>query len=283
MKIIQLSDTHISQLGGVTADNLQKFITLINDINPTLVVHSGDIAILDPDNNGDREFAKQLLQGIQAPLRVIPGNHDVGERPENAWAGLVVTPERLNAFTSTFGPDHWLELAGNWAVIGLNSEIMGSGLPEEDAQWAWLETIAAEVGERPALIFTHKPVFNPYPQLTEHNIAIPDESRRRLLDALTGVTLAGFGSGHLHEYAVSTQQIDGTEAVVVSAPATGFAHGGLGGPALAQLGIVEYQLGEGEKRGAVQPFFRNLATLTEVPPTEIAEFTAALDHLGVTL
>ncbi|MCU1481779.1 MAG: hypothetical protein JWQ19_2565 [Subtercola sp.] len=283
MKIIQLSDTHISQLGGATAENLTKFITLINDIDPTLVVHSGDIAILDPDNRGDRAFAHELLQGIQAPLRVIPGNHDVGERPENAWAGLVVTPERLNAFTSTFGPDHWLELVGEWAVIGLNSEIMGSGLPEEHAQWVWLETVVAQVGDRPALVFTHKPVFNPYPQLTEHNIAIPEESRRRLLDVLAGVRLTGFGSGHLHEYAVSTQHIGDAEAVVVSAPATGFAHGGLGGPALAQLGIVEYLLGEGAQRGSVQPFFRNLATLTEVPPTDIAEFAAALEQLGVTL
>lgn len=280
MKIVQLSDTHISHLGGATTENLRAFVDLINAINPTFVVHSGDVAILDPDQADDREAARELLAGIQAPLRVLPGNHDVGERPDNAWAGLVVTPERLAAFESTFGPDHWLELVGDWAVIGLNSEIMGSGLAEEEAQWEWLATLPEQIGTRPTLIFSHKPVWNPYPEVTEHNIAIPDESKTRLLAALDGVTLAALGSGHLHHYAVATETNGDAEILTVSAPATGFAHAGLGGTALAQQGIVEYQLGEA---GAVRPFFRNLTTLVEIAPTEIPEFSAALEELGVSL
>jgi 3',5'-cyclic AMP phosphodiesterase CpdA len=280
VKIVQLSDTHISHLGGATTENLRAFVDLINAINPTFVVHSGDVAILDPDQADDREAARELLAGIQAPLRVLPGNHDVGERPDNAWAGLVVTPERLAAFESTFGPDHWLELVGDWAVIGLNSEIMGSGLAEEEAQWEWLATLPAQIGTRPTLIFSHKPVWNPYPEVTEHNIAIPDESKTRLLAALDGVTLAALGSGHLHHYAVATETHGDAEILTVSAPATGFAHAGLGGTALAQQGIVEYQLSE---EGAVRPFFRNLTTLVEIAPTEIPEFSAALEELGVSL
>ncbi len=280
MKIVQLSDTHISHLGGATTENLRAFVDVINAINPTFVVHSGDVAILDPDQAEDREAARELLAGIQAPLRVLPGNHDVGERPDNAWAGLVVTPERLAAFESTFGPDHWLEFVGDWAVIGLNSEIMGSGLAEEEAQWEWLATLPAQIGTRPTLIFSHKPVWNPYPEVTEHNIAIPDESKTRLLAALDGVTLAALGSGHLHHYAVATETHGDAEILTVSAPATGFAHAGLGGTALAQQGIVEYQL---SAAGAVRPFFRNLTTLVEIAPTEIPEFSAAQEELGVSL
>lgn len=280
MKIVQLSDTHISHRGGATTENLRAFVDLINAINPTFVVHSGDVAILDPDQADDREAARELLAGIQAPLRVLPGNHDVGERPDNAWAGLVVTPERLAAFESTFGPDRWLELVGDWAVIGLNSEIMGSGLAEEEAQWEWLATLPAQIGTRPTLIFSHKPVWNPYPEVTEHNIAIPDESKTRLLTALDGVTLAALGSGHLHRYAVATETHGDAEILTISAPATGFAHAGLGGTALAQQGIVEYQLGD---TGTVRPFFRNLTTLVEIAPTEIPEFSAALEELGVSL
>lgn len=283
MKIIQLSDTHISHLGGATTENLRQFVDLINAINPTFVVHSGDVAILDPDNAEDRETARELLAGIQAPLRVLPGNHDIGERPENAWAELVVTEERVAAFEQTFGDDHWLELVGDWAVLGLNSEIMGSGLAAEEAQWAWLETVPAQIGVRPTLIFSHKPVWNPYPQVVEHNIAIPDASKDRLLATLAGVTIAAFGSGHLHQYAVAVETVGERDVLTVSAPATGFAHAGLGGTALAQQGIVEYVLGDGAQVAEVRPFFRNLASLVEVPPTELPEFTAALDALGVTL
>ncbi|MFP3464043.1 metallophosphoesterase family protein [Leifsonia sp. SIMBA_070] len=283
MKIVQLSDTHISHLGGATTENLQRFVALINDIRPTFVVHSGDVAILDPDNAEDREAAREILAGIQAPLRVLPGNHDVGERPENAWADIQVTSERVRAFSSTFGPDHWVETVGDWAVVGLDSEIMGSGLPEEEEQWGWIESLPALIGARPTLLFSHKPVWNPYPAVTEHNISIPDASRDRLLSALADVDVAAFGSGHLHQYAVTQEAVGGREVLAVSAPATGFAHAGLGGSALAQQGIVEYVLGEGDGAGSVRPFFRNLATLTEVPPTEIPEFASALDALGVSL
>ncbi|WP_431279162.1 metallophosphoesterase family protein [Leifsonia poae] len=72
MKIVQLSDTHISHLGGATTENLKQFVDLINKINPTFVVHSGDVAILDPDNGADREAARELLAGIQAPCVFCP-------------------------------------------------------------------------------------------------------------------------------------------------------------------------------------------------------------------
>jgi hypothetical protein len=201
--------------------------------------------------------------------------------PENAWAGLAVTSDRVDAFTATFGPDHWLELVGDWAVVGPNSEIMGSGLDEEEAQWAWLATLPEQIGMRPTIVFSHKPVWNPYPQVTEHNIAIPEASKDRLLALLAGVRLTAVGSGHLHHYAVETETIGETEVLTVSARATGFAHAALGGNTLQQQGIVEYVLGEGT--GSARPFFRNLATLIEVPPVEIPEFSAALDALGVTL
>ncbi|WP_431279163.1 metallophosphoesterase family protein [Leifsonia poae] len=194
-----------------------------------------------------------------------------------------MTTERVAAFESTFGPDHWLELVGDWAIVGFDSEIMGSGLPEEEAQWAWLESLPAQIGDRPTIAFSHKPVWNPYPAITEHNIAIPDESKDRLLTAFAGIKLAAFGSGHLHHYSVVTETHGDAQVLTVSAPATGFAHAGLGGPALAQQGIVEYVLGAGGATDAVRPYFRNLATIVEVPPTDIPEFTSALNALGVTL
>lgn len=281
MKIVQLSDTHISRLGGATTDNLEKVVELINRINPAFVVHSGDVAILDPDDEEDRAAAARVLAGIRAPLRVLPGNHDVGEGMGNAWAGLVTTSERLAAFGAVFGDDHWLEIVGDWAVIGLNSEIMGSGMPEEDAQWAWLESVPEQVRDRPALVFTHKPVWNPYPVDSDHNIAIPATARERLLRTLVDVDVKGFGNGHLHHYALSTRTTLRGETTAITAPATGFAGetAHLPGNGIAQQGIVEYQLD-----GTVMtPRFRSLSNLVEVAPLAIPEFTAALDALGVTL
>ena len=143
MRIVQISDTHLSHLGGPTNDNLERLIPFVNDqLRPDLVVHSGDVLIADPDSAADRAAARELLSGITAPLRVVPGNHDVGEPGDEPWGGLGTTSARVAAFAGAFGPDHWLEL-GDYAVIGLNSEVLSTGLPEEQAQWDWLETVPA--------------------------------------------------------------------------------------------------------------------------------------------
>ncbi|MFV0532122.1 MAG: metallophosphoesterase family protein [Cumulibacter sp.] len=282
MKIVQLTDTHISSRGGATTDNLEKFVELINQIDPVFVVHTGDVAILDPDNDQDRRAADKILQGINAPLRVLPGNHDVGEGMGNAWAGIVTTPERLVGFQAVFGEDRWLEIVGEWALIGFNSEIMGSGMAEETAQWEWLETLPAQIGNRPTLVFCHKPVWNPYEEESlEHNIAIPTAARDRLLEVLADVDVKGFGSGHLHHFALNTRPTAKGEATTITAPATGFAGDpeNVPGRGVAQQGIVEYAL-DGRDLTAL---FRNLANLAEGPAIDIPEFQAALDDLGVTI
>ncbi|MHA7200212.1 metallophosphoesterase family protein [Arthrobacter alkaliphilus] len=74
MRLVQISDTHVSHRGGATNENFQKIARFINEqLKPDAVVHSGDIMILDPDNVADRSAAKELLGLIDAPLFVIPG------------------------------------------------------------------------------------------------------------------------------------------------------------------------------------------------------------------
>jgi hypothetical protein len=105
MRIVQISDTHLSHLGGIPTRNLQRLITFINEeLRPDLVVHSGDVLILDPDSAADRHAARDLLDQISAPLRVVPGNHDVGEPGDRPWGGLGVTSTRVTAFAGVFGP-----------------------------------------------------------------------------------------------------------------------------------------------------------------------------------
>ena len=49
MRIVQLSDTHISHLGGVPAANMSLLTSYINnELRPDLVVHTGDVVIANP-------------------------------------------------------------------------------------------------------------------------------------------------------------------------------------------------------------------------------------------
>lgn len=73
----------------------------------------------------DRSCARLAHEAFRAPLRFLSGNHDVGEPGEGPWMGLVVASERVRAHRDAFGPDRFLELADSWAVVGLNSELLG--------------------------------------------------------------------------------------------------------------------------------------------------------------
>ena len=86
MRIVQISDTHLSHRGGIGNRNFEELAAFINDqLRPDLVVHTGDVSILDPDSDADRAAARELLKLISAPLRVLPGNHDVGEPGDAPW------------------------------------------------------------------------------------------------------------------------------------------------------------------------------------------------------
>ena len=103
MRIIQFSDTHISHLGGVGYANAERLVDYLNEVAaPELAINTGDVVILDPDAADDRDAAIRIHERIQAPLRVLPGNHDVGECARDPWRGLGVTSERVQAFRSAW-------------------------------------------------------------------------------------------------------------------------------------------------------------------------------------
>lgn len=257
MKIVQITDTHISHLGGTTNDNLLKIIEFINnDLLPDFIVHTGDVSVLSPDVPEDRATAKALLAGLDAPVRVLPGNHDVGETFENAWAGLHATSERVDAFVADFGADRWVEIVGDYAVLGFNSEILGADFVHAEEQWAWLETVPSLVGDRPTFVFCHKPFFAPIPGEQAHQMSIPVDLFARFQKAISGVTVVAWGSGHLHRYQLDRQG----DAWAVSAPAVAFTGGDPTSlPGLHQLGVVEYVVED----GSVMPYFRTIPDLVE--------------------
>ena len=184
----------------------------------------------------------------------------------------------MAAFAGVFGPGHWLETVGEYAVIGLSSEIMSSGLPEEQAQWDWLETVPGQVGDRPVLVFCHKPVWPSRPGPEEDAVAIPGAERYRLLRILAGLDVKIFANGHLHQFTIGQYG----SALTVTAPSVAFAKretGDVTGPGLQQVGVVEYT-GEG---GDVGVFFRSVPGLTEGSIHDVEQALITAEQIGVTL
>jgi 3',5'-cyclic AMP phosphodiesterase CpdA len=280
VRIVQLSDTHISHLGGVPAGNMSLLADHINhDIRPDLVVHTGDVVIADPDSGPDRDAAKALLARIDAPLLVLPGNHDVGESADSPWQDLAVTSERIAAFTSAWGQDRFLATGSaatrsdNWVFIGINSERLGSGLPEEREQWDWLADAAGQARSKSVMLFLHKPLW--FPTGSQSGITVPVADRERLVALFADARLRVVSNGHLHRFRRAFQG----EILAVWAPSMTFAvtaDPGRGLEGESAPGIVEYRIEDDDVQ----------AELRQVPGTgavsdvlAMPEFTAALAEI----
>ena len=243
MRVIQFSDTHISHLGGLGHGNTERLVEFLNDVaRPDLVVNTGDVVILDPDSEPDRDAAMRIHERIDAPLRVLPGNHDVGECAPEPWQGIGVNSRRVRGFRSAWGSDRFVLFgdassdAEEWAFVGINSELCGSGLPEEDEQWAWLADVAAEATGRSVMLFLHKPLA--IDDGARDNVTVSAAVRERLLGAFRGADLRVVANGHVHRY----RQVSDGELLTVWAPSLSFSP--TAEPALrfepGTAGVVEY-------------------------------------------
>jgi 3',5'-cyclic AMP phosphodiesterase CpdA len=275
LRIIQFSDAHISHLGGLGHGNTERLVDYLNDAaEPDLVVNTGDVVLLDPDATEDRDAAMRIHERIDAPLRVLPGNHDVGECAPEPWRGIAVTSRRVQGFRSAWGSDRFVLFgdaardAEGWAFVGINSELCASGLPEEDEQWAWLADVAAEAAGRSVMLFLHKPLV--IDDGTRESVTVTAASRDRILGTFRDAELRVVANGHVHRYRRST---DG-DVMTVWAPSLSFSPAAEPhlkfGPGTA--GIVEYSV-RGRQVGArfvEVPGIKGVAdffTLPEVEPS----------------
>jgi 3',5'-cyclic AMP phosphodiesterase CpdA len=276
MKIVQVSDTHLTRRGGVTEHNFNEIVAFVNDVlRPDLVVHTGDAVVLDPDALDDHRHARDLVARFAAPVRVVPGNHDIGDGGVHPWKGIGVSEERVAAFESLWGPDRWHHDLDGWTVLGLNSEVLGSGLHREAEQWRWLEsTIAALPADRPVLVFLHKPVWPAIEGPTDHQVDVGDAPRARLLDLFGRLTVKAVGSGHLHRY---RQTVRGGTTEVWAPSTAGLARAvdDRLPAALHQLGVVEYECDGAE----VQVRFRAPVGLVEGDLPGVPELAVAMAEI----
>ncbi len=76
LRIVHISDTHITRFGMHLPDMLDKCLSIISELDPKpdVIIHSGDITdngVLD-----DYELACQKLRAISHEILFTPGNHD---------------------------------------------------------------------------------------------------------------------------------------------------------------------------------------------------------------
>ncbi len=154
--IAQISDTHVVESAddpSLIVDNngrLAKAVVSLNSEGATLdaVLASGDL--VNDGNQAQYERLAELLDPLQSPLLVLPGNHDDVELLRSHFGG---TP------WADTGHGSWVSPVGAATLVGIDTTH-----PERDGGWvddarlAWLDaTLASASGS--VVVAMHHPPF----------------------------------------------------------------------------------------------------------------------------
>jgi alkaline phosphatase D len=196
--ILQLSDAHLSPRNTLFRGNLARIRDAVAATPLDLIVATGDLSLDGADRDEDLALAAQLHRDFPAPLLALPGNHDVGSHAHTMPRQPIDTA-RMDRFRAHLGAGHGLVDLPGWLVVGLNSEIMGTGHDEETAQAAFIAEAATAAGERRIALFLHKPVFVTEPEDPTFDYwSVPPHARAALAPLLDHPGLRLVASGHLH-------------------------------------------------------------------------------------
>lgn len=257
LDIVQVSDIHLSPTHAWFQDNWDVFVDEMHANPPDFVFVTGDVCVNGPDRDWEFAFARQQLGRLPVRWRAIPGNHDAGDTPPDERNNHPLTEPLRATFHRHIDADWWAEDLANWRFIGLNAQLIDSGLPSEPQQWAFLEQALADAGDRRLAIWVHKPLFVREPtDQGRHLTALFPEGHARLLALCARHGVALVGSGHLHRF--RRQKIGATR--LVWAPATAFLMGGRKLPGAARLGYMRYRFARAgfTARLVEPPLFLNL-------------------------
>ncbi len=170
-----VTDTHI---GGTGADeDLQRTVNDINAIDSlAFVIISGDVTEFGSDS--ELLLAKEILDGLNKPWYIIPGNHDT------KWS-----ESGANSFRRVFGAEAFVFRHNGWLMVGTNSGPnmrMGPGqIPRENI--VWLDSVLNVPANRELKVIS----VNHYPLDSGLNNWYELTDRLRRLD--TRLALCGHG------------------------------------------------------------------------------------------
>jgi Icc protein len=272
-RIAQISDTHLSDEKPFFVDNFVRIGEALRADRPDLVLNSGDISLDGASNESDLAAARTLHDGLDLPVRFLPGNHDIGDCQDAPSHGEgAIDPMRRGRYLRHFGEDWWSFDVPGWRVLGINAQLLGSDLDEAREQDGAVVEAAATLGARRMALFLHKPMFDHSVGETEiTGRFINPVPRQKLLASLGDVAPALIACGHVHQYretrAAGSCHVWGTSTAFVLPDRLQPRYG------VKEVGYVEHRL---------EPDGRHESRLVRVPglPTlNIADFPGAYGPL----
>ncbi|MGB2867528.1 MAG: metallophosphoesterase [Bacteroidota bacterium] len=183
-------------------ENARKAIAAVNKLHPDFVVVTGDLVNKEGNKKQIAAFKETFaMLDTTIPLYLVPGNHDVGNRP---------TKSLLQHYRKEFGPDYYSFDRHGVKFIVLNSSLIKDpSRVKDDAlhQKKWLQQTLSEASTRnpklktpnsPTILFQHHPWFLKRAGEVNGYFNMPKKIRAEYLKLFKELGVKNVFAGHLH-------------------------------------------------------------------------------------
>ncbi|MDX2203529.1 MAG: metallophosphoesterase [Hyphomicrobiaceae bacterium] len=168
---------------------------------PKFIIHLGDLVHPVPELATFQEavaLTKEVFRQHHNQMHVLPGNHDIGDKPNRMMPAKSVRASWIEIHESHYGPSWRSFDDGGVRFVLLNNPVLNSGLPQEQAQYAWLERTLAEAEGQRIFVLMHYPLFLLSPDEPGTYDNIDEPARSRLLALLERHKVEAVFAGHVH-------------------------------------------------------------------------------------
>ena len=211
-----ITDTHVNfgemesnsefEINQRANGRLRHVIQDLNRRDLEFVVHLGDIvhpvpAVRDRYKIAAELFHEQVLD-LRHPLYLVPGNHDIGDKPIVWSPGAVACDAYIDLWKETFGPNYHAVDHRGCRFFMIDSQVINTGLAAETKQKTWLETEMADAAKHDLRIFIHAhyPIYLTKPCEDEHFDNLAQPGRSWLLELMKQYGVEAQFSGHVHNF-----------------------------------------------------------------------------------
>lgn len=132
--------------------------TQILALKPEFMVIGGDLTRDGATHRFELEQMKTDLDALPFPCHVIPGNHEVGNKYDPN-SSVSIRSDYIRLYRSVFKESHWSFIYRGIRFSGFDALLAGSGLPEEEEMWGWLEEQWNQAPARRHVWFIHPALF----------------------------------------------------------------------------------------------------------------------------
>jgi len=208
-----VSDTHVNEKEDFSASpypanaeanpRARYVFSQVNQIGPALTIHLGDMVNPVPELASYPAAAENfhnIAKGLQSPLHLVPGNHDIGDKPVKWMPAGMVNSDFIALYRQHFGQDFYAVTHQGCHFVVINAPLLNSGDPAEAEQAAWLEDfLARHEGER-MFLFSHYPPYISNPDEPGSYDNIEEPARSWFLELLRRYKPEALFSAHVHNF-----------------------------------------------------------------------------------